>query len=76
MVWCEDNGVDFVFGLARNARLQNRIARQMRRSRSRSAKSGKAPRRYSDFRWRKVDSWSRRMRRVVAVTAGRQPRKR
>ena len=69
MVWCEDNGVDFVFGLARTSRLQNRIARQLRRSRSRSAKNGKAARRYCDFRWRTVDSWSR-TRRVVAKAEG------
>ena len=25
MVWCEGNGVDYVLGLARNARLQRRI---------------------------------------------------
>ena len=40
IVWCEDNEVDFVFGLARNAQLHNRIVRQMRCSRSRSFKSG------------------------------------
>ena len=69
MAWCENNGVDFVFGLARNERLQERIARQMRRSRSRSFKSGAAARRYCDFRWRTRKSWSR-TRRVVAKAEG------
>ena len=65
MAWCEDNGVDFVFGLARNPRLEGAIARQMRRSRSRSAATARAARRYRDFRWRTRQSWSR-ARRVVA----------
>ena len=69
MVWCEDNGVDFVFGLAQTSRLRERIARQVRRSRSRSAKSGAAARRYCDFRWRTRKSWSR-SRRVVAKAEG------
>ena len=41
----------------------------MRRSRSRSFKSGAAARRYCDFRWRTRKSWSR-TRRVVAKAEG------
>ena len=32
MAWCEGNGVDYVFGLARNARLQQRIDKALRKS--------------------------------------------
>ena len=65
MVWCEQQvGVEYVFGLAKNARLKRAIARQQRRSRSRGMVSGKASRRYRDFRYRTLRSWSRK-RRVV-----------
>ena len=30
MAWCEANGVDYVFGLARNERLETRIADALR----------------------------------------------
>ena len=65
MVWCEGNGVDYVLGLARNARLQRRIDQALRKSRRRSAASGQAARRFREFRYRTRDSWSR-SRRVVA----------
>ena len=58
MAWCEANGVDFVFGLARNPRLQRAIARQMRKSRGRCMMSGAASRRFRDFRYRTLSSWS------------------
>ena len=65
MAWCEgQQGVDFVFGLARNPRLQRALARQQRRSRSRGMTAGRASRRYRDFRYRTLQSWSRK-RRVV-----------
>ena len=47
MAWCErQSGVDYVFGLARNPRLQRALARLQRRSRSRGLASGRASRRY------------------------------
>ena len=65
MAWCEgEQGVDYVFGLAKNARLNRAIARQQRRSRSRGVSSGRASRRYRDFRYSTLRSWSRK-RRVV-----------
>ena len=65
MAWCEgQEGVDYVFGLARNSRLQRALARQQRRSRSRGLASGRASRRYRDFRYRTLASRSRK-RRVV-----------
>ncbi len=64
MAWCEDSGVDYVFGVARNARLVRKIARQMRRSRSRCVTTGRPSRRFRDFRHRTLTSWSR-SRRVV-----------
>ena len=44
MSWCEANGMDYVFGLARNERLQRRIKGRMKLARRRFAKTGKAAR--------------------------------
>ena len=76
MAWCEAKDVDYVFGLARNPRLVAHIARQMRRSHSRCVTTGRASRRFRDFRYRTVTSWSR-SRQVVGkaeVLAGRRGR--
>ena len=65
MAWCEANGVDYLFGLAKNARLVAEIETELARACAHSARSGKPQRRFKDFMWRTRDSWSRQ-RRVVA----------
>lgn len=65
MAWCEANGVDFLFGLARNTRLVEEIAAELGEAEARSRRTGKPARRFKDFMWATRDSWSRR-RRVVA----------
>ncbi len=65
LAWCESAGVDSGIGLARNRRLQERIAPAMRRARSRVATTGRPSRWFRSFWWRTRKSWSRR-RRVVA----------
>jgi hypothetical protein len=64
MAWCEANRVDFVFGLARNPRLVEELTIEMAWAEDDAARTGQAARRYKDFRWSTLDSWSRR-RRVV-----------
>ena len=65
MTWCEANAVDYLFGLARNERLVGAIAAELAAAEAESlAKSGSA-RRFADFVWSTLDSWSRQ-RRVVA----------
>lgn len=64
MNWCEENNVDFVFGLSRNARLQRKIHKTLKRARRCYVKTHKAARRYRSFRYRTLKSWSR-SRRVV-----------
>jgi hypothetical protein len=64
MAWCEANGVDYLFGLARNARLEAEIAGELAEAAAESAASGQAARRFKDFMWTTRDSWSQR-RRVV-----------
>jgi hypothetical protein len=65
MTWCENNGVDFLFGLARNSRLVGEIGAELAGAAAESGRTGKPARRFKDFAWRTRDSWSRE-RRVVA----------
>jgi hypothetical protein len=64
MAWCEAHGVDYLFGLARNVRLEAEIADELAEAAAESAASDQAARRFKDFMWTTRDSWSRR-RRVV-----------
>ncbi len=64
MAWCEANRVDFLFGLARNERLAAEISAELATAQTEAQASGKPARRFKDFRWSTLDSWSRR-RRVI-----------
>ena len=65
MAWCEANGVDYVFGLARNERLVGAIADDLAAAEAASLAQGGPVRRFADLPWHTLDSWSR-ARRVVA----------
>jgi hypothetical protein len=65
MQWCELNGVDFVFGLAKNQRLVAEIAAELAAAEEESKTSGQPARRFKEFSWSTRDSWSRQ-RRVIA----------
>ena len=65
MSWCEANRVDYVFGLARNERLIGAIADDLAVAEAASLAQGGPVRRFADFAWRTLDSWSCE-RRVVA----------
>jgi Transposase DDE domain group 1 len=64
MAWCEANNVDYLFGLARNARLVEAIAAELAEAAAESVKTQAPARRFKDFMWTTRDSWSCR-RRVV-----------
>ena len=64
MAWCEQNRVDFVFGLARNPRLVEELFLDLAWAEEEASSTGRPARRFRDFRWSTLDSWSRR-RRVV-----------
>ncbi len=65
MAWCEANAIDYVFGLARNERLEARIADALSEARLASqANAGHPARVFCDFDWSTKESWSRR-RRVI-----------
>jgi hypothetical protein len=64
MAWCEANGVDFLFGLQRNGRLVSEIEPELAVAHAQAEGKHRPARRYKDFLWTTLDSWSRR-RRVV-----------
>jgi hypothetical protein len=72
MAWCEANRVDFLFGLARNQRLEATIRTELMLASVDSLRTGQPARRFKNFMWSTLDSWSRD-RRVVGkaeVTGG------
>lgn len=64
MAWCEAHDVDYLFGLAKNKRLNVRIADNLARVAEASRQTGEPARHFRDFTYKTVDSWSR-TRRVV-----------
>jgi hypothetical protein len=64
MAWCEANRVAYLFGLARNARLVAEIEAEIAQARTDAEASGQPARRFRDFTWSTLDSWSR-PRRVI-----------
>jgi hypothetical protein len=64
MAWCAANRVDSVFGLARNDRLLAEITAETAAARVEAEATGKPARRFKDFRWSTLESWSR-TRRVI-----------
>jgi Transposase DDE domain group 1 len=65
MAWCEENGVHYVFGLARNHRLVGKIRRELKAAEKQYAQTRAPTRHFKDFKWRTIQSWSRK-RRVIA----------
>ena len=65
MGWCERHGVEYVFGLARNARLVRAIGRELREAAAEAQRTGRPARRFRELTYRTRSSWSR-TRRVVA----------
>jgi len=65
MSWCEENRVEYVFGLARNRRLVAKIKRKLVEARTESRAALRPARRFEVFDWSTRESWSR-PRRVVA----------
>jgi hypothetical protein len=77
MAWCEEHSVDYVFGLAKNPRLIRQIEEALEQARQEFEQSGKPARRFCDFTYITLKSWSRQ-RRVIAkaehLVKGSNPR--
>jgi hypothetical protein len=64
MKWCEQHQVDYVFGLARNSRLESLISDELAAAAVQSRESGQPVRIFKDLTYQTRESWSR-ARRVV-----------
>ena len=77
MHWCESNNVDYVLGLAKNARLRRALGKQLHEAQLQFEATGSASRVYRDFDYRTKKSWSR-SRRVIGkaehLAKGANPR--
>ena len=65
MIWCEQNAVDYVFGLARNVRLVRSIGAELQEAKAESGATQRPARRFKELVYRTRKSWCR-ARRVVA----------
>jgi Transposase DDE domain group 1 len=65
MAWCEREGLEFIFGLAQNARLKKQIEPQMAQAQKQYEETKAPARVFSEFLYATQDTWSRE-RRVIA----------
>lgn len=77
MSWCEENNVDYIFGIAKNNRLLKKMYKKMKKARSKYYKTGKPSRCYKDFKYKPIRTW-KKSRRVVGkaehLKKGENPR--
>ena len=77
MQWCEEHAVEYVFGLARNQKLERIIGGELQQAAQEWEQTKKPARVFREFFYRTRKSWSRE-RRVVAkaehLDKGRNPR--
>jgi hypothetical protein len=65
MTWCEqEEGVEYLFGQAKNSRLEKLLAAEMEEAKKKFEETGLAARVFGDFQYQTKESWSRE-RRVV-----------
>ncbi|KKK57290.1 hypothetical protein LCGC14_3055950, partial [marine sediment metagenome] len=77
MSWCEDNGVDYLFGMAGNIRLRGKIAKELAKAKQAFQESHQPQRIFKDFTYRTRKSWSRRRRAIGKaeyLSRGENPR--
>ena len=58
MDWCESHHVDFVFGLARNSRLEAILVPQLQKAAAQFIQSQKRARIFTEFQYETLNSWS------------------
>jgi hypothetical protein len=77
MTWCEDNGVQYVLGMAGNERLVAQITPEMKAAKRKAKRTGQPARVFTEFPYRTRKSWGRE-RRVIAkaeyTNGGANPR--
>jgi hypothetical protein len=78
MDWCERQGIDYVFGLAKNSRLLKEIKEELKEAEVESVRTGEMARIFKNLRYQTVQKTWSRTRRVVAkaehLNKGSNPR--
>ena len=78
MKWCEREGIDYVFGLAKNPRLLKEIADELKAAEAESVKTGEMARIFKNLRYQTIQKTWSRTRRVIAkaehLNQGSNPR--
>jgi hypothetical protein len=64
MTWCEGNKIDYIFGLARNSRLESILAPYLKEAATQYARTQRRARIFTEFEYETRNSWSR-ARRVI-----------
>jgi hypothetical protein len=65
LTWCEENGVKYVIGMARNNRLVGAIGKELYQARQEYERTGAKARVFTDITYITRSSWSH-ARRVIA----------
>jgi hypothetical protein len=65
MAWCEEHGLDYVLGLAKNARLLAEVQGAQAQAQAQCAQTGQPARVFTEFHYRTRERWTRE-RRVIA----------
>jgi hypothetical protein len=77
MAWCEHEGLDYIFGLAQNARLKKQIEPEMAQAEAQYEQTQAPSRVFTEFFYATEKTWSRQ-RRVIAkaehIAKGANPR--
>jgi len=77
MFWCEENEVEYIFGLSKNKRLKAMIEQEEEAAKQKHIETGKAVRAFKDMTYKTLKSWSKH-RRVIAkaeyLSKGANPR--
>jgi len=58
LAWCEENGIDYVIGLAKNQRLTRILGKELHEAQVLFEQTGKPARVFKDFLYRTRQSWS------------------
>jgi hypothetical protein len=77
MRWCEANGVDYLFGMARNIRLRGKIAKELAKAKRSFQETHQPQRIFKDFTYRTRKSWSHSRRTIGKaeyMSKGENPR--
>jgi hypothetical protein len=77
MSWCESEGIHYIFGLARNSRLERAIGAELQEALRQSKETGHSARIFKELTYRTRKTWSRERRVVAKAEAtlkGQNPR--